>query len=187
MQPFISESSVQLKAKANLLIRACNFKTAPLHIVDCTAGLGTDAIGLALQGATVTLIEREPAIFALLQKRLKNFNLSNIRLVAGDACDILAKIDQKIDRCYLDPMFSPRRTTALPKKEIQFINQFASYDEREQMNLLQVALKFGEKVIIKRHSNHPVLLPKQLNAQYKGKMIRFDVYLKTLDLKENPV
>ena len=56
--------------KNSALVRACSLSRVPntdIHVVDGTAGLGSDSFMLASRGFRVTAVERNPAVFALLR------------------------------------------------------------------------------------------------------------------------
>lgn len=56
--------------KNSALVRACSLPRVPntdIHVVDGTAGLGSDSFMLASRGFRVTAVERNAAVFALLR------------------------------------------------------------------------------------------------------------------------
>ena len=60
-----------LPLRRELLARAVGFKGQPLDVIDMTAGLGRDAMVLALLGCRVTAIESHPVVFELLEDGLR--------------------------------------------------------------------------------------------------------------------
>ena len=95
-----------------LLVRAARVRGAEAPTaVDCTAGLGEDALLLAAAGFSVTLIERDPAIAALLADAIERAGddprlaqvTGRMRLVVGDAVDVLSS------RCSRSPAPTRRR------------------------------------------------------------------------------
>jgi 16S rRNA (guanine1516-N2)-methyltransferase len=108
------------------------------HIIDATGGLGVDAFTLAFMGFKVTLIERDPIIFTLLQdgyqrglqcKEIRDV-LAKITLVNEDTFDYLKRNYEKNDSrelpdvIYLDPMYPHRDKVALPKKTMILARRF---------------------------------------------------------------
>ncbi|MBT5774833.1 MAG: class I SAM-dependent methyltransferase, partial [Dehalococcoidia bacterium] len=61
----------QGSGRRSLLARAIGFKDGAPRVVDTTAGLGRDAMVLALLGCEVTAIERDGVVFALLEDGLR--------------------------------------------------------------------------------------------------------------------
>ena len=165
----------KILAKTTLLARACRPITDSTRILDLTAGFGIDSMGFALRGAKVTAIEVQPEIFQQLQ--INTANIDNLQLLLGDASKELPKLGIIYDCCYLDPMFTSKSSSALPKQYMQKIASLAQATTiSQQSQLLELALNYCKKAVVKRHIKGPILLPKFLNSQIKGKTIRFDIY-----------
>ncbi|MEL1737605.1 class I SAM-dependent methyltransferase, partial [Acinetobacter baumannii] len=84
-------------------------------LIDATAGLGHDSLLMAHLGAKVTLVERHPILFTLLEDTHTRAQsdaflsqvVSRIQLVFSDSADYLkqqAEQQQIVDVVYLDPM-----------------------------------------------------------------------------------
>jgi 16S rRNA (guanine1516-N2)-methyltransferase len=160
-----------------------------LSVVDATAGLGRDSFVLADLGCQVTLLEREPVIYALLRDGLRRGQSSEDAWVAevcrrmslerADARDWLA--GQSVDVVYLDPMFPARRKSARVKKDMWLFQQLLE-DSDSPVGLLDVALAAARRrVVVKRPSRAPALEEREPAFQLPGKTVRFDVYLGTGD------
>lgn len=52
--------------KSEMIARACHLTEKP-KLIDATAGLGHDSLLMAYLGANVTLVERHPILFTLLE------------------------------------------------------------------------------------------------------------------------
>ena len=84
------------------------------HVVDATGGFGGDAASIAAAGANVTIVERDPLIFVLLEDALERARrdraqaalAGRMRCLEGDARHLLATIDATVDVVYLDPMYA---------------------------------------------------------------------------------
>ena len=113
-------------------------------IIDATAGLGVDAFVLASLGCSVTMLERVPAVHALLENGLESSReyaamhdselaiiLDRMQLVSGDAEGYMNDLSDETrpDVVYLDPMFPERRKSAAVKKEMQVFHQLIGADE----------------------------------------------------------
>ncbi len=156
-----------------------------LSVVDATAGLGRDSFVLADLGCQLTLLEREPVVFALLRDGLRRGRLSEdawvaqvcqrMSLLRADARDWLA--GQTVDVVYLDPMFPARRKSARVKKEMWLFQQLLENAD-SSAGLLEAALSAAQKrVVVKRPAKAPALEGEQPAFQLPGKTVRFDVYL----------
>lgn len=196
MQPAWQDEIHRLKratVKSELIARACQIGKAT-HILDATAGLGHDALILAWLGARVTLLERHPVLFALLESALAQAKqhpvladvAERITLKHTDSADYLKSIQyQLFDVIYLDPMFPQRdanqkqdKKQAQVKKQMQLLHLLLPDDG--VMDLGETLLNFGRKkadrVIVKR-PKHAVYLDQQIpEHQWMGDACRFDGY-----------
>ena len=110
--------------RGQLLARAVFPKgvTSPT-VVDATAGLGRDAFVLASLGARVTLLERSPIAYALLDDALRRAHSSGVADIAarmtlrsGDAASYLQTLSERPDVIYLDPMYPHTKQAGAAKK-----------------------------------------------------------------------
>lgn len=179
----------RVQAGAQSIGRACRVRGAcATPVVDATAGLGGDAMTLALLGYRVTAIERHPAVAALLAdgldraRRVANLAdaLGRIRLEIQDAIEYLDAAARCADPppvVYLDPMFDPVGRHALPRKEMQILADLTGPAPRGR-DLLSAAQRAASvKVVVKRSTRAGVLggYPDYCVA---GTQIRYDVYLR---------
>jgi 16S rRNA (guanine1516-N2)-methyltransferase len=154
-------------------------------VVDATAGLGRDAFLLASLGAEVVMIERAPAIAALLEAGLARAReagsayaaiADRLRLIRGDARKILPTLDP--DVVLVDPMHPPRGNTALVKQEMRLLRE-AVGDDPDAGELVRAALAAaGQRVVLKWPMHAPSLpdLPPPSHSII-GKSTRYDVYM----------
>lgn len=170
-----------------LLPRAASIRGAQLpNILDATAGLGRDAFLLASLGCEVTLCERHPVVLALLEDGLRRAGslpglasvMGRMHLLASDAGDYLASNQACVhDVVVLDPMFPERGKSALVKKPMRLFHGLVGADE-DAGSLLELALKRAQRrVVVKRPLHAPALGGHEPALSYKGKAVRFDVYL----------
>lgn len=164
-------------------------KTGGTRVLDACAGLGTDGYVLASLGARVTMTEREPAIFALLEDALgrarhaldapEHAASARIDLAHADAADWLKQCpsDSLPDVVYLDPMYPGRGKAALPSKEMQVLRALLGDRPRNAARLLETALRTARRrVVVKRPARAKPLREKP-DFSYTGKQTRYDVYL----------
>ncbi|MDJ0877343.1 MAG: class I SAM-dependent methyltransferase [Halieaceae bacterium] len=160
-------------------------KWQDISVVDATAGLGRDSFVLADLGCQVTLLEREPVVFALLRDGIERGQRSEdpwvaevcqrMTLVRADAREWLA--GAAVDVVYLDPMFPARRKSARVKKDMWLFQQLLEPADVFG-GLLEAALAAaGKRVVVKRPAKAPALGERAPAFQLPGKTVRFDVYL----------
>jgi len=162
--------------KADLLVKA----VAPRKgsdgegaiVWDLTAGLGQDSLVLAKNGAkTVTMVEKNPIVAALLQDAMRRLELlaenteggnnvddarallETLRFSFGEGADVLTTRDSSdCDVVYLDPMFPPRQKQSAVKKGMSILHGLLETNEKQtkieenerqikEEELLQAALK----------------------------------------------
>lgn len=188
---FTSPTYTRRLAKAGrnseMLVQAMgNAAKSNTHIIDATAGLGSDGFLLAYVGYQLTLIERSPILHALLQDALLRAKanamlapaVSRITLLFGDAKALLR--DHHADIVYLDPMFPDRKKSAAVKKEMVMLHDLLGAGD-EGDALFEAAMGAAQKrIVVKRPRLAPTLIPRPANYQLEGKSSRFDVYLKPL-------
>lgn len=182
--------------KNELIARACQTEQQPT-IIDATAGLGHDGLLLAWLGTRVTLIERHPVLFALLQDAHLAASqhaeladtMQRIQLVHGEARDYLTQYQQsgsRVDVVYLDPMFpkgghKDQKKQALVKKEMQILHQLLPDNGTMDLGeyLLPLAQRIAGRVIVKRPRLAPTLTAAIPQHQWLGDACRFDGYFQS--------
>lgn len=196
MQPAWQDELHRLKRagiKNELIARACQIGKVE-SVLDATAGLGHDGLILAWLGAKVTLLERHPILFALLESTLQQARqhpilstvAERIKLQNIDAADYLTQMNQhQFDVIYLDPMFPQRdanqrqeKKHAQVKKQMQLLHLLLPDDGVMDLGevLLGLARQKADRVIVKR-PKHAVFLDGQSpEHQWIGDACRFDGY-----------
>ncbi|WNK21604.1 class I SAM-dependent methyltransferase [Halomonas piscis] len=176
--------------RGQLIARACGLANGVTpSVVDATAGLGRDAFVLASLGAPVLLIERVPAIAALLADGLERAaahpDTANIaarmRLMPGDAAveleALVAAADFSPQVVHLDPMFPHREKSALVKKEMRLFRRLAG-DDADAPGLLEAALDVAtHRVVVKRPRKAPPIEGPGASHAFEGKTSRYDIYV----------
>ncbi len=172
--------------KNDLLAKAIGVKKyANPIILDTTAGLGRDGFLLACLGCKVTMLERNPILYLLLQDGLRRFANKFAEIYVGLDYELLyqdAKVflltKMKYDIIYLDPMFPQRTKSALVKKEMQFLHDIVGpADDSETEELLTLSLKAARyRVVVKRPLHAEKIANLNPSFCYKGKAIRYDVF-----------
>ena len=162
-------------------------------ILDTTAGLAGDAFVLATLGCPVTMIERSPALFLLIEDALQRAALNEafsaiieqgFIVINDDANDYikqqLSAENTPPDVIYIDPMYPHRKKSALVKKDMQILQRLHAEDAGNSAgagSLLGNALKFAKKrVVVKRPLHAETLTEIKPNTCIKSKKTRYDIY-----------
>ncbi|WP_017444245.1 class I SAM-dependent methyltransferase [Gayadomonas joobiniege] len=186
-----------ISVKNELIARACGLKGQQRpSIIDATAGLGRDAFILAALGCKVTLIERTPAVAALLFDGLRRARLhpdlsdwisQRMQLIYANALqlsEIKQKRQLKADVVYLDPMFPHKKKSAAVKKEMKSFQGLVGADADADLLLPQAKSCASKRVVVKRPGYANFINDETPDFSVKSKKHRFDVYL-TMTEQEN--
>jgi len=156
------------------------------RVLDGTAGLGSDTWLLAAAGCTVTCVERNPTVHALLEDGLKRAQVEKpeiaSRITLLPCQPTLAALTAwnfawQPETIYLDPMFPGERKTA-EKKAMKVLRILAGDDADDDALLAPAQALALRRVVVKRPTQAPHLDNKKPSLVFDGKGFRFDVYLK---------
>ena len=172
--------------KAEGIAKAVGLNKKPgLSVIDATAGLGRDAFVLASLGAQMTLVERNPAVAALLADGLRRAALdrqiadwlpARMQLVHCSALTALPSLPAP-DVVFLDPMFPPREKSALVKKEMRAFHDVVGADDDADALLAPALALAKHRVVVKRPGYAEFLAGQKPTMSIEGKNNRFDVYV----------
>lgn len=168
------------------LLRAVGSVAARPHVLDATAGLGRETVLLACAGFRVTACERAPILAALLDDGLRraaegdaalgSIIRERISLRHADACSCLNAAVAVPDVVYLDPMFPPRRKSALVKKEMRLVRLAVGGEADDAARIVEAARAAGVgRIVVKRPADASPLAGAPSHA-VPGRTVRFDVY-----------
>ena len=180
---FVGAREIPQRLRGDFLLgRACgigqagqrNLSVPRITILDATAGLGVDGLALARCGALVTLVEREPVLWALLQNLLSRIGGHEITLLLDDCHRVLEAADS-FDVVYFDPMFGHRAKSALPGKRMQYLAELLRNTEPFDESLIELAKnRARSRVVLKRRAKAPPV--GKPDWTIKGRTVRYDVY-----------
>ncbi len=171
------------------VVKICGaLKNPRLRIIDCTAGLGQDALLLAQSGCTVLAFERIPEVaqqFILALKQAGTVShlsaaLTRIQVFSEDAIPYLEQHLSAVDVVYCDPMF-PHKSNRSAKSQghMQELQRLALPPTPEEaQRLLSAALNTAtQRVVVKRPKSAPYLADQKPHHSHLYRSCRFDVYL----------
>jgi 16S rRNA (guanine1516-N2)-methyltransferase len=178
---------------SELLLKALGKKASTYRIFDATLGLGRDSLILASHGSALVGVERNSIIYCLVNdafvRAKKNREmvslLEKVSFLQGDAKEILhQKTLDPFDVVYLDPMFPPRKKSALVKKNMQVLHALlaeatsgAESVTSEVETLFLSAKAVAQKsVIVKRPLHGEFLTGAKPSHSVSGKDSRYDIY-----------
>ena len=150
-------------------------------VVDATAGWGVDAVHLARRGMTVTAVEKNPVVAALLahahaacsDARLK----ARLAIVHGDSIAYLGGMQTPPDVVYIDPMYPPPSSLkpAAAKKPLVLLRMLAGPADDCAPLFAQAMSRATQRVVVKRPRRAQPLQPGRV-GETGGKLVRFDIY-----------
>ncbi len=171
--------------RTELLVQAVKPREG-LRILDCTAGLGNDALILAYLGCEVTLIERSRVISYLLEDailrarahHLLSRTAERMELLCADSISVLASRSLP-DVVYLDPMFPSKKGSALVKGPMQVLQRYLGPD-LDSEKLLDAVLQSGvKKTVVKRPPRASNWNSRMRPAQVvESRNARFEIYFR---------
>ncbi len=176
------------RQSSQAVIRACNNKQRNITtVLDLTAGWGVDSLTLASHGQSVTMLEQNTLVYAivayslaLLEPNSSNSSISSRVLIENfNALNYLQQIGENhgFGCIYLDPMFPAHKTTAKPVKEMQILQALTENIEIDACFELAL-LRAHNRVVVKRPARAANFSSRKPDLVYREKTIRFDVYLR---------
>jgi 16S rRNA (guanine1516-N2)-methyltransferase len=158
-------------------------------VLDATAGLAGDAFVLATLGCSMTLLERSPVIYTLIEDAVERASLNEsfdpilkqgFNIINRDANDYikeqLGEENPPPDVIYIDPMYPHKKKSALVKKDMQILQRLHDIDDNAA-ELLGNALLFAKKrVVVKRPVQAGTISEIKPNTSIRSKKTRYDIY-----------
>ncbi|MGZ3746306.1 MAG: class I SAM-dependent methyltransferase [Pseudobdellovibrionaceae bacterium] len=172
-----------MRGKNELLAKALGYAKGVRKVLDLSAGLGIDAVFMTQLGFQVTSVERSKLLFVLLEDALQKVPelQAKLRFVSGDSYEYLRSPEssREVDAIFFDPMYPHKKKSALPKQEMVVFRELVGNDE-DAIKVLEEALLWPvSRVVVKRPLGAEALLP-GVRHIYEGKVVRYDVYMRSL-------
>ncbi len=174
------KSQISKTSRKSIISKALGLKQNQKHFIDLTAGFGKDAFVIAKYFSRVTLVERNPIVFLLLQDGLNRLSLqqpdlvSKFDLVFTDAESYLEQAENLMDSVvYFDFMFSDKRSKS--NKEMSFLKFITKLDAPVNLeNCLSLATsKIPVRTVLKAKAYSALKKPKQI---YQGPTVSYYVF-----------
>lgn len=170
--------------KRSPLAKAIGVKNHSTSVLDLSAGFGQDAFMLASLNLNMTLLERSPIMHALLADGLRRAAATTlapiancIKLIHTDALTYLRALKQNLpDVIYFDPMYSPRKKSALVKYKMRVLKDLVGENDDATEVLAYARSLPLSRVVVKRAIKAPPL-SEDVDFCIKAERIRFDIYL----------
>ncbi|MDN3677334.1 class I SAM-dependent methyltransferase [Flavobacterium paronense] len=109
-------------------------------LIDLTGGFGVDAYYFSIRVNQVTHCEINTELSEIVAHNFEQFQVKNVRCLAGDSSEILATLNQKFDWIYIDPS---RRNDA--KGKVFMLNDCLP----NIPELLDFYFRFADKIMVK--------------------------------------
>lgn len=177
IRPFrLSEEDIHGRlegAKVSALAKACAARGNP-RILDGLGGWGFDALVLGSLGCRVKMIEINPLVCAMAKDFCYRLGLS-VEVVCGDVVEYLKSCSDCFDVVYLDPIFPPHPTNALPARRMQVLESLAKTDT-DLVMLFELAQEHAPSRVAIKHRRNQLSVISNPNWQIESRTVRFDVY-----------
>ncbi|SFS61947.1 class I SAM-dependent methyltransferase [Paenibacillus sp. BC26] len=131
------------------------------HVIDCTAGLGSDALVFAFavgEEGRVTALESERMLYTVVREGLKTYEtehadvnaaLRRIEMRHANHIDYLSALpDKSVDIVYFDPMF---RKPMHDSSALQPLRGLANNDALQEESIRQATRVARKMVVLKEH------------------------------------
>lgn len=169
------------------LVKICGITTLKKpSIIDCTAGLGHDALLLAQAGSVIIAFEASPLIATALTVALEQARsvphltaaVHRLQLIPENAVFYLTAHRMQADFVYCDPMFPHINKSAKAHGAMQWLQSLVKPPTlEEEQNMLSVARHTAlQWVVIKRPRNAPNFALLKPHHVYTYRTCRFDLY-----------
>ncbi|HEY4286051.1 MAG TPA: RsmD family RNA methyltransferase [Puia sp.] len=100
-----------------------NLDLASLKTLDLFGGTGSISYELASRGVQdLTVVEKDPAMFAFIQKNAKELGLENYKVVKMDVFKYIEQIKETFDFIFAGPPYALGTIDDLPKLAIPLLN-----------------------------------------------------------------
>lgn len=155
-------------------------------VLDATAGFGEDSFVLAALGCTVTMLERSPLIWVMLDNGISRSRShpeigrmfqQRVKLLRTDALPFMSENPQTFDTIFLDPMYPHTSKSSLNKQKMRVLRLLVG-DDSDSDRLLHAALSCAAKrVVVKRPARAEILAGLAPSFSITTKSSRYDIYL----------
>lgn len=98
-----------------------NIEFEGLKSLDLFGGTGSISYELASRGATdCTVVEKDPTMFAFIQKTAQSFGLGQLKVVKSDVFTFMATCRDSYDFIFAGPPYALENIDDLPRKVVEY-------------------------------------------------------------------
>ena len=144
------------------------------RILDCTGGLCKDTLKLEKLGHSITVIEENPIIIAMVRTFLNRNEHLKITLLYGNSFDYLKHSDYCYDYIYIDTMFNNKKNTAKPKKDMEILRLICK-EKILKNNLIKLSLNKCTLAVVSKDRRQDMIGLKP-NYKIKTKLVSYSIF-----------
>jgi len=144
------------------------------RILDCTGGLCKDTLKLEKLGHSITVIEENPIIIAMVRTFLNRNKHLKITLLYGNSFDYLKYCDYCYDYIYIDTMFDNKKNTAKPKKDMEILRLICK-EKILKNNLIKLSLNKCTQAVVSKDRRRNMIGLKP-NYRIKTKLVSYSIF-----------
>ena len=144
------------------------------RILDCTGGLCKDTLKLEKLGHSITVIEENPIIVAMVRTFLNRNEHLKITLLYGNSFDYLKHSDYCYDYIYIDTMFNNKKNTAKPKKDMEILRLICK-EKILKNNLIKLSLNKCTLAVVSKDRRQDMIGLKP-NYKIKTKLVSYSIF-----------
>ncbi len=155
-------------------------KGTSLNILDCTCGFSRDAAIMQALGNSVTSIEENPFVMALVIEAKNRINnnytksiYDKITFRLGNSLDFIRNTNKSFDYLYFDFMFNVNKSS-LPSKKEQFLKKIVRNNLIKNINIIKETVqRVSSKIIIKEYIHSSDYNYFDIINTYKEKTVKY--------------
>lgn len=181
-----TRSAVEYEKKRPI-IKAIEHNILNPKVLDATGGFGIDAFSMAFCGLNVTVIEKNPLMYALLYDSLQiakqNEHMKPIAnrmtIVHADSMQYINDMEEKPDVIYLDPMFPSvtKKVKSKSKLPISTAKVLLGQENTHTEDLLRIARNSAKHHTVLKRPNKKTE-SQDVHSMYHSDAHRWEIYLR---------
>ncbi len=153
-------------------------------MIDLTGGFGIDSYFFSLQAKQVFYIEKDKALFQLVNRNFNKMNIKNVNFINDFAENFLNKIDYKVDLIYCDPSrrVATQKVYKLEESEPNIFEIIDTISDKSRFFLLKTSPFLDIQLVINKLDNIVKVILISIENELKEILYLFD-FEKTSKIK----